>query len=144
MGPPPVARQAVAAAGERPKPPGHVAIIAVLSAAAAVMFLVVLAQTAALIINPLGRESVNQILVQAGATAAERPRLLVLYEIILVLVSLVPAVLHGAAFYGLMGLRRGGWVVAFLLACAWSFLLIGIPFAVVLWRRDTRAAFGLT
>ena len=115
-----------------------------LSAAAAVMFLVVLAQTAALIINPLGRDSINQILAQAGATAAERPRLLVLFEVIRVLGALLPAVLHGIAFYGLLGLRRGGWVVAFLLACAWSFLLIGIPFALILWRRDNRAAFGLT
>jgi hypothetical protein len=143
VGPPPVARQAAVAAGERPRPPDHVAIIAVLSAAAAVLFLVLLAQTAALIINPNGRASINQILVQAGASPAERPSLLVLYEVTLVLISLVPAVLHGVAFYGLMGLRRGGWVVSFLLACAWSFLLIGIPFAVVLWRRDTRAAFGL-
>jgi hypothetical protein len=121
-----------------------VAIIAVLSAAAAVLFLVLLAQTLALIINPNGRASINQILVQAGASPAERPSLLVLYEVTLVLISLVPAVLHGIAFYGLMGLRRGGWVIAFLLSCAWSFLLIGIPFAVVLWRRDTRAAFGLS
>ncbi len=138
-----VARQAVAAAGERPKPPGHVTIIAVLSAAAAVMFLVVLAQTAALIVNPHGRDSLNQILLQSGVTAAERPSLLVLYEVVWVLASLVPAVLHGIAFYGLMGMRRAGWVIAFLLACAWSFVLIGIPFAILLWRRDTRAAFGL-
>jgi len=108
------------------------------------MFLVLLAQTAALIVNPHGRDSLNQILLQAGVTAAERPSMLVLYEITWVLLSLVPAVLHGVAFYGLMGMRRAGWVVAFLLACAWSFLLIGIPFAFILWRRDTRAAFGLT
>jgi hypothetical protein len=144
VGPPPITRQALAAAGERPKPPGHVTIIAVLSAAAAVMFLVVLVQFAALIINPHGRDSLNQILVQAGVTAAQRPSVLVLYEVIWVLGSLVPAVLHGIAFYGLMGMRRGGWVVAFLLACAWSIVLIGIPFAILLWRRDTRAAFGLT
>jgi hypothetical protein len=119
-------------------------VIAFLSAAAAVLFLVLLAQTAAMVINPNGRASINQVLVQAGASPAQRPSLLVLYEVTLILISLVPAVLHGVVFYGLMGLRRGGWVVAFLLACAWSFLLIGIPFAVVLWRRDTRAAFGLT
>jgi hypothetical protein len=132
------------AAGERPKPPDHVTVIAVLSAAAAVMFLVLLAQTAAEIANPHGRDSINQILIQSGVTAAERPSLLILYEITWVLFLLIPAVLHGIAFYGLMGVRRAGWVIAFLLACAWSFLLIGIPFAVVLWRRDTRTAFGLT
>ena len=119
-------------------------IIAVLSAAAAVLFLVLLVQTLAIILNPHGRESLNLILIQANVTAAERPSVLVVYEITLILFSLIPAVLHGAAFYGLMGLRRAGWILAFLLACAWCFLLIGIPFAVVLYRRETRVAFGLT
>jgi len=144
LGSPPVARQAVAVAGERPKPPDHITVIAVLSAAAAVMFLVFLAQTAAVIINPHGRESLNQILLQAGVKPADRPSLLVLYEVTWVLAALIPAVLHGIAFYGLMGLRKGGWVLAFLLACGWSLLLIGIPFAILLWRRDSKAAFGLT
>ena len=133
----------IASTGERPKPP-QVTIIAVLSAAAAVLFLVLLVQTLAIVLNPHGRESLNLILVQANVTAGQRPSVLVIYEITLILFSLVPAVLHGAAFYGLMGLRRAGWIIAFLLACAWSFLLIGVPFAVLLYRRDTRAAFGLT
>src|SRR5260221_411072 len=73
LGPPPVARQALAAAGDRPKPPAHVTIIAVLSAAAAVMFLVFLAQTAAIGINPHGPGNLNQILVQPRAKAAGPP-----------------------------------------------------------------------
>lgn len=144
VGPPPVARQALAAAGERPKPPDHVTVIAVLSAAAAVMFLVLLVQFAALLINPHGRDSIAVVLVQAGVSAAELPGVFALDAVIWVLALLVPAILHGFAFYGLMGMRRGGWVVAFLLACGWSFLIIGIPFAILLWRRDTRTAFGLT
>jgi hypothetical protein len=119
-------------------------MIAVLSAAAAVMFLVLLAQTAAVIANPHGRDSLTQILAQAGVTPADRPSVMIVYEITLILFSLVPALLHGAAFYGLMGVRRGGWILSFLLACAWSLVLIGIPFAYLLWRRDTRAAFGLS
>jgi hypothetical protein len=133
-----------AAAGERPKPPDHVTLIAILSAATAVMFLVVLAQTAAIIANPHGRDTLNQILVQAGVPNAERPSVLVLYEVMLVLIAVVPAVLHGLAFYGLMGLRRGGWILAFLLSIGWSLVLVGIPFAILLWRRDSRAAFGLS
>jgi hypothetical protein len=121
-----------------------VAVIAVLSAAAAVLFLVLLVQTLAIILNPHGRDSLDLILVQANVTAADRPSVLVVYEITLILFSLIPAVLHGAAFYGLMGLRRAGWILAFLLACGWCLLLIGIPFAILLYRRDTRAAFGLT
>ena len=141
--PPPLGRQALAVAGERPKPPGHVTVIAVLSAAAAVMFLVLLVQFAAVLLNPHGRESLDQVLVQAGVSAAQRPSVLLIDGIISTLLLVVPAVLHSIAFYGLLGMRRGGWVVAFLLACAWSIVLIGIPFAILLWRRDTRAAFGL-
>lgn len=137
-------RPAATAAGERPKVPDHVLMIAVLSAATAVMFLVLLAQTAAIIANPHGREELNQILVQAGVPAAQRPAFLVFYGAVMVLFSLLPALLHGAAFYGLMQLRRAGWMVAFLLSILWSLVLVGIPFAYLLWRRDTRAAFGIS
>jgi hypothetical protein len=118
-------------------------MIAVLSAAAAVMFLVLLAQTAAVIANPHGRDSLNQILAQAGVSAADRPSVMVAYEVALILFSLIPALLHGAAFYGLIGVRRAGWILSFLLACGWCLVLIGIPFVYLLWRRDTRAAFGM-
>lgn len=115
-----------------------------LSAAAAVLFLVILAQTAAMILNPHGRDSLDQIVAKAGVASAQRPGILLLYEITLVLVSLLPAILHAVAFYGLMGRRRAGWVVAFLLSIGWSLVLVGIPFAILLWRRDTRAAFGVS
>jgi hypothetical protein len=124
--------------------PDHVVMIAVLSAATAVLFLVLLAQTAAVIINPHGRDSLNQILAQAGVAAAQRPGVLVLYEVVLLLFALLPAFLHGVAFYGLIQLRRAGWMVAFLLSILWSLLLVGIPFAYLLWRRDTRLAFGIS
>jgi hypothetical protein len=137
-------RVAVAASGPRPKLPDHVNLVAILSAVAAVIFLVLLAQTAALIANPNGRDSLDQILAQAGVASADRPGVLILYEVMLVLLSLVPAILHGAAFYGLIGVRRAGWVIAFLLAVGWSLVLIGIPFAYLLWRRDTREAFGVS
>ena len=130
-------------AGERPKLPAHVNLIAVASAAAAVMFLVLLAQTAALIANPHGRDTLDQVLAQAGVASADRPEVLVVYEVTFILVWLVPAILHGAAFYGLLGVRRAGWVIAFLLAVGWSLVLIGIPFAYLLWRSDTREAFGV-
>ena len=139
----PRSRPAAAAVGEKRKVPDHVVMIAVLSAATAVMFLVLLAQTAAVIFNPHGRDDLNQILAQAGVAAGQRPGVLVLYEVVLVLFALLPALLHGVAFYGLLHLRRAGWVVAFLLSILWSLALVGIPFAYLLWRRDTRTAFGI-
>lgn len=134
----------MAAAVESGKLPGHVGVIAMLSAATAVLFLVILAQTAAMILNPNGRAGLDQIVAQAGVSTAQRPGILVLYEVTLILLSLLPAILHGAAFYGLAGRRRAGWIVAFLLSIGWSLLLVGIPFAILLWRRDTREAFGLS
>jgi hypothetical protein len=136
--------RAAEAAGEKPRLPDHVTIIAIVSAAAAVMFLVLLAQTAALVLNPNGRDTLDQLLVQAGVSAADRPGVLVVYEVMLLLLSLLPAILHGLAYYGLMAARRAGWVLAFVLAVGWSLLLVGIPFAYLLWRRDTREAFGIS
>jgi len=83
-----------------------------------------LVQFAAVLLNPHGRESLDQVLVQAGVSAAQRPSVLLIDGIISTLLLVVPAVLHSIAFYGLLGMRRGGWVVAFLLACAWSIVLI--------------------
>lgn len=138
------ARSSAPASGARKKVPDQVTVIAVLSAATAVSFLVLLAQTAALITNAHGRESLNLSLAQAGVVASQRPGLLIVSEILAVLILLIPALLHGFAFYGLMGLRRGGWVLAFLLSLAWCLVLLGLPFAYMLWRRDTRAAFGFS
>lgn len=130
-------------AGERPRLPEHVTLIAVVSAAAAVMFLVLLAQAAALVLNPSGRDTLDQLLVQAGVDQSSRPAVLLIYEVSLVLLTLLPAILHGLAYYGLMGVRRAGWVLAFVLAVGWSLVLVGIPFAYLLWRTDTREAFGV-
>jgi hypothetical protein len=140
----PRTQPAAALSREKPKVPDHVVMIAVLSAATAVLFLVLLAQTAAVIVNPHGRDDLNQILAQAGVAAAQRPGVLVLYEVVLALFAALPALLHGVAFYGLIRLRRAGWMVAFLLSILWSLVLVGIPFAYLLWRRDTRAAFGIS
>jgi hypothetical protein len=133
-----------AAEGERPRLPDHVTMIAVASAATAVVFLVLLTQTAALLLNPHGRDTLDQVFAQAGIAAADRPEAFVVYAITVVLIELLPAILHGAAFYGLVGARRAGWVLAFLLSLAWSVVLVGIPFAYLLWRRDTRDAFGIS
>jgi hypothetical protein len=120
-----------------------VTLIAILSAASAVMFLVLLAQSAALILNSHGRDSIQQAIVQAGVASADRPAVLLFYEVGLIAVTLIPAILHGLAFYGLMGARRAGWILSFLLAVGWSLVLVGIPFAYLLWRRDSREAFGI-
>ena len=128
---------------ERPQLPDHVGVIAIVSAAAAVMFLVLLAQAAAVVLNPNGRDAISQAIVQAGVSPADRGGVLVVYEVALVLVFLLPAILHGLAYYGLRGARRAGWLLAFVLAVGWSLVLVGIPFAYLLWRRDTREAFGI-
>ncbi len=118
-------------------------MVAVVSAIAAFIWLVLLAQMAAFVINPHGRADLNHTLAQARVSAGARPGLMVLYEVILILSVLVPAVLHAFAFYGLLSLRKAGWVVAFLLAILWSVVLVGLPFAYLLWKRDNRQAYGI-
>lgn len=124
--------------------PDLVTVIAVVSALSAVMWLVLLAQVAAFVLNPHGRDQLNTVLVQSGVSANARPAALVIYAIFFVLVTLIPAVLHGLAFYGLLALRKAGWIVAVVLAGFWILCVgLGIPFMYVLWKRETRAAFGL-
>lgn len=118
-------------------------MVALVSAVSAFLWLVLLAQMAALVLNPHGRGELNHSLAQAGISEASRPAALIVYEVVIILVTLLPAVLHGLAFYGLVGLRRAGWVVAFVLAILWSMVLVGIPFAYLLWKRDNRHAYGI-
>lgn len=58
--------------------------------------------------------------------------------------AVVAAGLHGTAYYGLRSRRLWGWLVAVVLAAAYSLVLVGIPVLYLLLRRGTRTAFGVT
>ncbi len=114
-------------------------LVAIVSAVSSVMWLILLSEIAAFILNPHGRAELNRSLAQAGVSETSRTTLLVVYAVILA----VPAALHAVAFYGLIALRKAGWVVAFVLAILWSCVIIGIPFVYLLWKRDNRQVYGI-
>ena len=113
-----------------------------LFAAGAIFWLVNLTQTAALAASPVGRGQLEQTLINTGLTQSAAA-FLVIYFAAVLMFELTAAGLHGAAFYGLRAKRWWGWVVAVIVAGAWSLVLIGIPVFVFLLQRQTRKAYGV-
>lgn len=120
----------------------QLSLVTFLCAAGAVFWAILLAQTAAVIAAPAGRAGIDDLLVKSGVSPSMRSASLVAYAAVLILICLVPMALHAIAYYALRGRRRAGWVMGVLLAGAWSFVLVGIPFLYILMKRDVRTAFG--
>lgn len=114
-----------------------------LFAAGAIFWLVELTQSAARVAAPVWRDQLQHALVNAGITR-NVTTVLVVYLAVILLFQATAAVLHGAAYYGLKRLRAWGWVVAVIVAGAWSLILVGIPVLVLLFRRQTREAYGIS
>ena len=110
--------------------------------AGAIFWLVQLTQTAALAAAPVGRDQLQQTLVNSGLTH-DVPAVLVMYFAAVFAFEVTAVGLHGAAFYGLRSMRWWGWVVAVIVAGAWSLLIVGIPVLVFLLQRQTRGAYGV-
>ncbi len=108
----------------------------------AVFWLVNLTQAAALAAAPVGRAQLEQTLVSSGFTHTASAFLVVYFAAVFVFEG-TAAFLHGAAYYGLRARRWWGWVVAVIVAGAWSLVLIGIPMLVFLLQRRTREAYGV-
>ena len=136
----PIFRARQAALLERVGP--QLSLVGFLCAAGAVFWAILLAQTAAVIAAPAGRAGIEEVLAKSGVAPSMRAASLVIYAALLILICMVPMALHAIAYYTLRSRRRAGWVMGVLLAGAWSFVLIGIPFLYILLKRDVRAAFG--
>jgi hypothetical protein len=91
---------------------------------------------------PIGRDQLYQAVIKAGITS-NVTLVLDLYLVIIFVVEVAAAGLHGMAYYGLKRLRPWGWVAAVIVSAAWSLVLIGIPVLVFLLRRQTRHAYGI-
>ena len=113
-----------------------------LFAAGAVFWLIELTQFAAVVAAPAGREQLRQALLTAGITNVNT--MLTVEVVILASLEVAAVALHGAAYYGLRAYRAWGWVVAVVVAAAWSLLLLGIPVLIFLLRRPTRQAYGIS
>ena len=130
-------------AGPEPDPAPAMAT-AWIYGAGAVLWLLLLAQTAGVLAaSPTHAELLSQ-LAQAGYTGSTAVTLAVVEGALILLVTLTIAAVHAAAFYGLRSRRRWGWVAAVLVAGAWSLVLVGIPVLRVLLLPQTRRAYGIT
>ncbi len=114
-----------------------------LYAAGSVFWLILLTQFAAYLISSVGRDQLRQALLEQGFKG-NLDTLFLVDASLIVFVEVAAAILHGVAYYGLRGFRAWGWVVAVLVAAAWSLVLVGIPLLVFLLRRPTRQAYGIS
>lgn len=137
---------------ERPPPSGRVSNdtaaprlrwLPFLFAAGAVFWLIELAQFAAVVTAPAGREQLVQTLQQAGLKG-DLTTLLILDAAIVFFIEVTAAGLHAAAYFGLKARRPWGWIAAVVVAAVWSLVLVGIPILVFLLRRTTRHAYGIS
>jgi hypothetical protein len=111
--------------------------------AGAVFWLVQLAQFAAIIAAPAGRDQLQQQLVQDGVVSADLTTWLVFGAVGLFFFLLAAATLHATAYFGLKARKPWGWIAAVIVAAAWSFILVGIPVLILLIRSRTRHAYGV-
>jgi hypothetical protein len=114
-----------------------------LFAAGAVLWLVELTRFAAYLVAPAGREVLKQALVDGGITR-NLDATLTTESVLIFFLGTAAVVLHGAAYYGLKRLRVWGWITAVIVSSGWSLVILGIPILVLLLRRSTREAYGLT
>jgi len=114
-----------------------------LFAAGAVLWLVELTRFAAYLVAPAGREVLKQALIDGGITR-NLDATLTTESVLIFFLGTAAVVLHGAAYYGLKRLRVWGWITAVTVSSGWSLVILGIPILVLLLRRSTREAYGLT
>jgi hypothetical protein len=110
--------------------------------AGAVFWLIQLAQFAAIIAAPAGRDQLHQALVQSGVKG-DLSTLIVVEAVLVFFFVIVAAFLHATAYFGLRARKPWGWIAAVIVAAAWSLVLIGIPVLIVLLRSSTRRANGI-
>ena len=123
-------------------PPAALRWLPFVFGAGAVFWLVQLAQFAAIIAAPAGRDQLHQALVQSGVKG-DLSTLIVVEAVLVFFFVIVAAFLHATAYFGLRARKPWGWIAAVIVAAAWSLLLVGIPVLVVLIRSSTRRVFGI-
>jgi hypothetical protein len=126
----------------RPAPAPRLRWMPFVYAAGSVFWLIELAQFAAILAAPAGRDQLHQALVTAGVTQ-DVSTVVVVEAAIVLAFEVSAAALHAAAYFGLRAKRPWGWIAAVVVAAGWSLVLVGIPILVLLLRRTTRESFGI-
>lgn len=141
--PPGAGTQPFAPSSPRAEPTPGLRWLPFVFGAGAVFWLIQLAQFAAVVTAPAGRDQLRQALV-TGGVKADLTTVVVIEATLIILFEVAAVALHAAAFYGLRRFRPWGWISGVIVAAAWSLVLVGIPLLVVLLRRTTRQRFGIS
>jgi hypothetical protein len=140
--PPGAGSQPFEPSAPKPVPPTRLRWLPFLFGAGAVFWLVQLAQFAAVVAAPAGRDQLHEAVVKAGVKGDVS--VLIAVEVAVVFFFVIAAAcLHAAAYFGLKARRPWGWIVAVIVAAAWSLVLVGIPVLVLLARTSTRRSYGI-
>ena len=124
-------------------PPASLRWLPYIFGAGAIFWLVELAQFAALVAAPAGRDRIRQTVEQAGVKGGDVSTWIALEIGVGLFFVIAAASLHAAAYFGLRRRRPWGWVVAVIVAAAWSLILVGIPVLAVLVRSSTRHSYEI-
>lgn len=127
----------------KPVPPASLRWLPLLFGAGAIFWLVELAQFAAIVAAPAGRDRLRQGVEQAGVTGGDVSTWIALEIAVGLFFVVAAAALHATAYFGLRRRRPWGWIVAVIVAAAWSLVLVGIPVLLVLVRSSTRRAYEI-
>ena len=126
----------------RAAPPSALRWLPYLFGAGAVLWLVQLAQFAAIVAAPNGRDELHQAMVRTGVRGDLSTLFVVELFIVFFFVG-AAASMHAIAYFGLRAHKPWGWVAALIVSAGWSLVLIGIPVLYVLAKATTRRAYGI-
>jgi hypothetical protein len=140
--PPGAGSQPFDPAPPKPVTPSGLRWLSFVFGAGAIFWLVQLAQFAAVVAAPNGRDQLQQAVLKAGAKGDVSS--LIAVEVGLVFFFVIAAAsLHSVAYFGLRRRRAWGWIAAVIVAAGWSLVLIGIPVLYLLVKTSTRRAYGI-
>jgi hypothetical protein len=123
-------------------PPARLRWLPFIFGAGAVFWLVQLAQFAAVVTAPAGRDQLQQAVARAGVKG-DVTALIVLEVGVVFFFVIAAACLHAIAYFGLRARRPWGWVAALIVSAGWSLVLVGIPVLYVLLKSSTRRVYGI-
>jgi hypothetical protein len=123
-------------------PPAGLRWLPFIFGAGAIFWLVQLAQFAAVVSAPAGRDQLQQAVVHAGFKGDVSTLIVVEVALVFFFVG-AAACLHAVAYFGLRARRPWGWIAAVIVSAAWSLILVGIPLLYVLLKSSTRRAYGI-
>jgi hypothetical protein len=101
-----------------------------------------LAQFAAVVTAPAGRDQLQQAVVRAGVKG-DVTGLIVLEAGLVFFFVGAAACLHAIAYFGLRARKPWGWVAALIVSAAWCLVLVGIPLLYLLVKSSTRRVYGI-